>query len=257
MVGIAAWLARGGRPEYWDHIDRTVRNELRAAQFALTPAFVALFRQLHADAPASQVDAALAELRRLEGGFVAQATFDDWVGYPGHPRLGAPGLNNNGIQMMGCCPPEGMRGLWEAWQGTVVDAGAEVFVNLPLSRTHPAATVQAYRPRDGRLHVTPRRPARFLLRPPAWADRDRVALAVGGRSAPVTWGGPANAYVVVADASSGQTLTLRWPVPRFTQAFTAQSVPGRNQRVTVRWVGNQVVGVEPRGKYLPMFTGEP
>jgi hypothetical protein len=98
------------------------------------PAFVALFKEVQRHRPAGEVEAALAEVRKLEGGFVAQPGLDDWVSYPAHPKLGTAGLYSNGIQMMGCCPPEGMRGLWEAWQGTVEDRKAGVFVNLALTR---------------------------------------------------------------------------------------------------------------------------
>lgn len=251
MTSAAAWLARGGLPNYWDHVERTVRNEIRRSQFALTPAFVKLFRGLHQDQPAQVVDAALAELRKLEGGFVAQATFNDWVGFPG--SLGKPGLYANGIQMMGCCPPEGMRALWEAWHGVVVEQSDGVFINLCFSRSHPAADVRASSPSAGRLDVAVRKSGKFHLRPPSWADRNQVRLTVNGQATAGTWGGPANAYVLVADAAPGQTLSLTWPVPRFTQTFAALSVPGRNTRVAVRWVGNEVVEVEPRGQYLPMF----
>ena len=251
MVSLGAWLARGVSPHYWDHVERTVRNEIRAAQFSLTPAFVDLFRRVHAEKPAEVVETALAELRAIEGGFAAQPGFDDWVSHPA--ALGRPGLSTNGIQMMGCCPPEGMRALWEAWCGTVEERPAGVFVNMALTRDHPAASVAAFRPEDGGFAVTARRPGTYYLRPPAWADREAVTLHRGDTSVPVTWGGPAGAYAVCAGVAAGEVLTLRHPVPRFTQTFTPASVPGRDARVQVRWAGNKVLGVEPRGTYLPMF----
>jgi hypothetical protein len=255
MVSLGAWLARGGRPHYWDTVERTIRNELRRSQFAITPAFVALFERLHADEPAGVVREALAALRAIEGGFVAQATFDDWVSYPGSPKLGAPGLSANGIQMMGCCPPEGMRALWEAWNGVVETRPGEVYVHLAFSRDHQAASVRACRPEDGRLEVTARAPGRYLIRPPAWSDRSEWALTRNGTAVPARWGGPAEAYVVAADVRPGEVLTATWPVPSFTQRFTARSVPGREQQVTVRWAGSRVLGVEPAGQHLPMFRG--
>jgi len=253
MTSIAACLARGGRPEYWDHVDRTVRNELRRSQFSRTPAFVALFRQIHQDKSRAAVDHALTELRKLEGGFVAQATFNDWVGYPDNPKLGTPGLYANGIQMMGCCPPEGMRGLWEAWQGIVEVHPAGVFVNLPFSRDHAAAQVTAFRPVDGGFMVEAKQGGDYFLRPPAWADRVAVNLRRGDKLVATVWGGPADAYLLCRAVRPGERLMLHWPVPQFTQVFAAQSVPGRNQSVTVKWLGNEVLSVEPRGQYLPMF----
>jgi hypothetical protein len=34
-------------------------------------------------------------------------------------------------------------------------------------------------------------------------------------------------------------------------------MPGGKTDVTVRWIGNEVTGVEPRGKHLPMFSQAP
>jgi len=255
MTSIAACLARGGRPEFWDHVERTVRNALRRAQFHLTPAFVALFRQIHHDTPAAEVEAALAELRKLEGGFVSQPALNDWVAYPANPKLGTPGMWQNGIQMMGCCPPEGMRGLWEAWQGIVEERTEGVFVNLPFSREHAAATVTAFRPADGGFAVAARTGGRYFLRPPAWADHATVTLQRDDARKDIAWGGPANAYVVCEAVHPGERLTLRWPVPHFTQVFLPQSVPGREQPVTVEWLGNTVRRVSLQGCYLPMFDG--
>jgi hypothetical protein len=256
MMSLGAWLARGGMPHYWDHLERTVRNELRRSQFFLTPEFVSLFREIHKDKPASAVRQALDDLRRLEGGFVAQATFNDWVSYPDNPKLGTPGLGQNGIQMMGCCPPEGMRGLWEVYYGAVEERDARVLVNMAVRRDHPAAKVTAYRPEDGRIDVAARKAGAYWLRPPAWADRQAVRLVRDGKLQPVVWGGEAAAYVVCDGVRSGEDLTLSWPVPRFTQTFVPQGVPGRKPTVAVRWVGNEVRDVQPRGKYLPMFTAK-
>jgi hypothetical protein len=251
MTSIAACLARGGRPEFWDHVERTVRNQLRASQFRLTQEFVVLFRTVHKDKPQADVEQALAELRKIEGGFVAQPTFDDWVAFP--DWLGSPGLYGNGIQMMGCCPPEGMRGLWEAWTGIVVEKNEGIFINLSLSRRHPAADVTAYAPAAGRLDVQARKAGDYFLRPPAWVAKDAVTLDRANGAGGLEWGGPANAYAVCRDVRSGERLTLRWPVPRFTQVFVPQSVQGRSDTLTVHWLGNQVLGVEPRGRYLPVF----
>jgi hypothetical protein len=253
MVSLGSWLARGGRPHYWDHVERTVRNELRRAQFSLTPAFLRLFREIHREKPKEVVDGAIAELRRLEGGFVAQPTYNDWVGYPNNPKLGTPGMNNNGVQMMGCCPPEGMRGLWEAWSGAVIERPEGVLVNMTINRDHPAAKVEAYAAESGGLRVIVRKPGKFLLRPPAWAARDGVRLTRNGGGVPVSWAGPAGAYVLCDNAAAGEQLGLRWPVPVFQQTFAPQGAAGQNRPLVVGWTGNRVDAIEPRGKYLPMF----
>lgn len=257
MVSIAAWLARAGEPHYWDHVERTVRNELRRSQFLLTPAFMELFTRLHSDKPSGVVDEAIGELRKLEGGFVAQATFDDWVGYPSD-EMGKAGIARNGIHMMGCCPPEGMRGLYEAWCGTVeeLDDGA-VYINMPFNREHPVAVVTAYAPDVGRVDVEAIKPAGYYLRLPAWASRTEAKVARNGASQTPEWSGPANAYVVVRNVKKGDRLTLTWPVPTFIQTIVPTSVPDRADEISIQWVGNTVQNVQPPGPYLPMFQNDP
>jgi len=163
----------------------------------------------------------------------------------------------SGIHMMGCCPPEGMRALWEAWTGVVETNGSVVQVNLCLTRDHPAAQVKAYRPECGRLDVTAKRPGDYLLRVPSWAVRSAVQVRRNGTSADVDWGGPANAYVRCASVRSGDQLTVTWPVPVFSQTFVPLSATGGKAEITVRWIGNEVTGVAPRGQYLPMFGHSP
>ncbi len=255
MISLGAWLAQADMPRYWDHIERTIRNTLSRSQFFLTDAFLELFQRLHSGEPRGVMAQALRELRRLEGGFVAQATFDDWVSYSGNPVLGSAGLANNGIQMMGCCPPEGMRGIWEAWRWGVVERVDEVMVNLALSREHPAARVTACRSEDGAYEVAALRSGRFLLRPPAWAERDQVVLTRNGVVQDVEWGGPDNAYVVSNHVQLGDVCRLAWVVPTFRQTFVPASVEGHCKPVSFQWTGNQVLGVTPRGQYLPMFDG--
>ncbi|MBN1446260.1 MAG: hypothetical protein JW957_09195 [Candidatus Omnitrophica bacterium] len=253
MVSLGVWLARGECSDYWDHVERTVRNELRHSQFFLTEPFIRLFTQLHKDKAAIVVEDALRKLKLLEGGFVAQTTFDDWVSYPGNPHLGAAGLRNNGIHMMGCCPPEGMRGIWEAWRWAVEKGPEGIRINMAFSREHPSARITAYSQEDGGYEVIARERANYLLRPPAWADKNSLKLLRNGKEYPINWEDKKKEYVVCRDVQPGEKIIICWKVFRFTQQFKALSVPGKLQTVTVKWIGNEVCGVDPAGKYLTMF----
>jgi len=113
--------------------------------------------------------------------------------------------------------------------------------------------VTAFEPGAGRIDVRARKGGTYFLRPPAWVDPAGVTLRRGGAVAAIEWGGPADAYVVCRAMQPGDMLTLGWAVPRFTQCFEPQAVSGRKEQLTVQWLGNQVLGVEPRGKYLTMF----
>lgn len=254
MVSVGSWLARGVSPAYWDVVERTVRNMLRQSQFSLTPEFVELFKNLHKQDPAEVVDQALDEMKKIEGGYVAQSSFNDWVGYISKD-IGKPGMYKNGIHMMGCCPPEGMRGLWEAWNGVVEERQESVLVNMSISRDHSAVTVVSSAPECGVLSITAKRDSVYLLRPPAWVKRDEVGLQINGIPTRIVWGGPEMAYTI-AEMVTGDQASLRWSVPKFTQCYIPASIPDREYQLTVDWTGNRVDSVIPMGEYLPMFKSD-
>lgn len=250
MLSIASWLAQR-RPHYYDHLERGVANYLRRCQFFLTSEFVELFQWVHREKDPQVVAEALEALRKIEGGFVAGPAPNDWIGHD--DTLGQPGRSYNGIDMMGCCPPEGMRGLWEAWRWTVEETAEAVRINMAFSVERPAATVRAYEPAAGRLEVVAGKPGVYQVRPPAWAERETVKLERRNRPQPVQWVGPEAAYVQAEGLAVGETLTLQWKPLAFTQQVVMHLVPGQHPEYEIDWLGNRVQGVSPQGKYLPLF----
>ena len=250
MLSTAAALAQR-RPHYYDHLERGLANLLRRCQFFLTPPFLALFERLHRDRSAEEMREALAALHRLEGGFVSAPTPNDWVNRD--DTLGQAGRSFNGIDMMGCCPPEGMRALWEGWRAAVEEGPAEVRINLGLTVDRPAAGVRAFEPAAGRLEVEARKAGCYLLRPPAWADRATVSLSRNGEGVAAEWRGPEGAYLACEGVVPGDRLLLGWEPLAFRQEQMLHVVPFQPSPLTVDWLGNRVVKVSPEGTYLPMF----
>jgi len=82
MVSIASWLAKAGFPEYWDHVERTLRNYLRPQQFFVTAEYEALYRKLNAGKPTAQVEAGLGRMKELQAA--------SWAGRL--PMTGSTGL---------------------------------------------------------------------------------------------------------------------------------------------------------------------
>jgi hypothetical protein len=231
MADLAARIAAAGHPRYWDDLERFVRNYLRQAQFFPTPAYEALYRETHGECAATE--AGLRRARDFAGGFVARLAPNSLV-------LGRT------MNMMGCCPPEGMRALYIAWSNIATESPEGVRVNLCLSRDAPQARVIASGPGGGRLTVVAKVPGRFLLRPPSWAPRAQVAAYRMGRPVPVVWAGE---YIGFADVARGEELAIAFPVARFTQRV---EVAGREY--AYGWLGNAVTRVEPAGEGLGLFA---
>ncbi len=240
VIDMAAYMAQCGYPEYWDTVERFVRNYIREAQFFVTPEYEALYRQLH---PGPEGEQGIAMARDIQGGFQGAMGLADRC-YGGHE-----------MDMMGCCVPEGMRAIHTAWQNTLAASEGRVYVNMSFNRDAPEATVVSYLPRAGRLSVIPKVSAEYLLRPPAWASRNAVKAYRNGAPVSVEWQG---AYVRFSAAPAGETLTITYPLVEFVQEQAVKNEPGQpDRKITVNWLGNTVLGVEPEGHALPLYRDVP
>lgn len=262
MTEIELWLARSGWPNYWDRVDRTIRNIIVPSQFVVTPAIEALWRDVNKDKSPAEAEKAVQLLKDLQGGFISAVSPNDRVFEvrPGGDHAGWVNYHDRRIvlDMMGCCPPEGMRAIYLAWRDAVLETPQGVMVNLAFDRDAPKAKVVSQMPRKGQITVTAKADADFLLRVPGWAPRSMVKASRGGKPVDVKWGGPASAYVVFPKVKAGETLDLDWPLVKFTQRVSQKIYDGSVERTyTYSWIGSTVVGVDPQGKWLPLYGAKP
>ena len=263
MTEIEVWLALSGRPRYWDRVDRTIRNYLAPAQFTLTPEIEAFWRQANTQRTPEEIAANLALLRELEGGFLSALTPNDRVFEVHRGGVHHGSVNFEGrdlvFDMMGCCPPEGMRALHLAWANVVTQAAEGVRVNLAFDHDGPLASVASGLPGAGRVQVTPKVAADFQVRPPSWAPRGEVRAFRDGREIAAKWGGPAFDYIMFPQAQPGEALEIRFPLVRFRQQVSERnwddSSPEAPPGLTYEyeWTGSLVTGVAPQGEWLPLY----
>jgi hypothetical protein len=258
MTEIELWLARAGWPGYWDRVDRTIRNLVAPSQFVLTPTIEAFWRNVNKDKPPAAIQQSLQLLRDFQGGFLSAVTPNDHVFEvrPKGEHAGAVAYHGHNIvlDMMGCCPPEGMRAIYLAWRDSVRESPEGILVNLCFDRDTPKAKVVSQMPRKGQLAVTAKADADFLLRPPGWTPRSAVRALRGGKPVVVTWGGPALAYVIFPKAKAGETLEICWPLVKFRQRVSHKIFDMTVSRsYTYSWIGSTIVGVDPRGPWLPLY----
>ena len=65
MLSIAALLGRSGHAEYFDYVERYLRNYISNLQFIITPEFEAYYRKINAVAGKAKTDRGLMELRKF------------------------------------------------------------------------------------------------------------------------------------------------------------------------------------------------
>jgi hypothetical protein len=251
MMSCAASIAKGGHPEYFDCVERYMRNRISLLQFMVTPEFEANYRKANPKVGEDLILAGLAELRKFEGGVQSYTGLDDYE----NSRL-----KGFYAGLAGCCAPEGMRAIWTTWSNTIerLDASrlgpAGVYVNMSFNRTSSWGRVVSFLPDTGRLTVRTTVADTFFLRPPHWVPRDGVRAFVGDNEIPAVWSG---SYIRFDGNTPGDELTITYSLLRFSHSpegvWKSKMEPVVD--LTFDWVGNTIVGSAPRPEGKPLFTG--
>lgn len=252
MITLAGLLGESGHPEYFDYLERYIRNYISNIQFIVTPEFESYYRELNKDKGEEAINKGLTELKKFQGGVLGGTGINDLE----NVLLGGV----SGYQMFGCCAPEGMRAIYTSWVNTIARydesklGPAGVYVNMGLGRDSKWGKVVSFMPRKGRLTVKSAVKDLFFLRPPHWTSKDDVRAFVGTEQVPVVWSG---AYVRF-DAEPGDELTITYSLINFThvvEGLWPTSAPGL--KMTFNWLGNMVTSADPAATKTPLFTGKP
>lgn len=246
LVSISTNLAKCGYTSYWDVVERTIRNYISETQFFVTGAYQEMYRNIHHDLPKEQVEKGLDIMRRMQGACMGSVNPNDMDIGP----IVLKGELRRGLDMMGCCPPEGMRAIYTAWSNIVSEDGSNVYINLSFNRNHAAAQVISYLPNDGRLAVVAKKAGTFSLRPPSMIPQEMVEARRNGTPAPTQWAGD---YVRFDGVKPGEKLEISYPLVSFKQKFSV-GVGDYAKEYTASWKGSTVVDIDPRGKTWPIFV---
>lgn len=251
MMSCAVAIAQAGHPEYFDYVERYMRNTISNRQFILTPAFEAKYRRLNAGRSEKDIRNGLDTLKKFQGAIAAYSGLNQW-------EEGL--LGGSYWELAGCCAPEGMRAIYTTWSNVINRREASklgpagVYVNISLSRESKWGRVVSFFPEAGRLTVQASVKDAFFLRPPHWAPRDAVRAFVGSKSVPVKWSG---SYVQFDDVAPGDELTITYPLIEFTHEVSGIWPSKPDLTVMYQWRGNMVTSVMPPPTETPLFLGHP
>ena len=172
--------------------------------------------------------------------------------------MGAEPYDNKRISfdMMGCCPPSGMRAIYWIWKYAQFTENGVTTVTLPIDSDSAAATVQSELPERGELTITAKQNGTFHIRIPVWTSRSDVCASRNGQPIPIRFGGMSQQYVVVENATAGEVITVRYPLIDLWQDVSITPYTQSTQHYRYHWIGNTVKSVSPTGRYLPLYPTE-
>ena len=219
FIRLALELIKEGHGEYWNDIERFVRNQLVENQFRDV-------RDLH-----------IRDERTAQG---LKGAFESYA----HPNT-LIALKKGTIE--GCCINGGVRGLFLAYQNAIHESPDEIRINLLWTGATPGVEVVSYAPHEGRLDLRPTSRRPLLVRCPDWLLPRSVRIEGVNSVTSVHVGG--SNYLRIADAKSGSRITLRFDQPEVEKEYRVAGITYK-----VRWRGDTVTELKPAGKPYPIFA---
>ena len=219
MVDTALLLTQAGYGNYWEKIDRWVRNTVvnQQVQEADVEAIKAL--------PIDNVPHLEPAWYRLEDG--PDRCLGTWC----HSLT----VRNRSI---GCCNGDSPRMLYFIWHNIVTFSDEQLRVNLLLNRPSPWVDIDSYLPFKGKvvIHVK-EKCSEFLIRIPEWTDWNAVDCSLNGKSRKYRW---SKSHIDIGRVKKGDTVTVTFPLRHRT---VKTSSLGKSCQVEIK--GNTIVDINP------------
>jgi len=240
MIGLAVKLSHAGLGDYWDDVDRWLRNQFAEGQLREVD-------WVHRMADGARVGAGGGEaasetdLERTSIDRVAERNMGAFAGWPSANDF----FTGKGAGIRGCCTGNAARTLYYVWERMLTCEEGELRVNLLLNRPSRWADVKSLIPYEGRVDVHIKEPSRLSMRIPEWTRPDQVVWRVDGESRRPIWVGR---YGSVGPVSPGQVVEMSFPIGESERAVVIE-----NGRYALTTRGNEVVQIDPPGKLCPLY----
>jgi hypothetical protein len=154
-------------------------------------------------------------------------------------------LRKGNMLFMHCCSGEGSTSLYRVWENILHYKEGKLRVNLLLNRASPWADVDSYVPYEGRVDVKIKQVCGLSIRIPEWVKPDEVTCRVNDADRPLSWEGR---YAVIGKVQPKDVATLTFPIFERTDKVRVQG-----KEYTLIRKGNDVVHIDPPGKYCPLY----
>ena len=189
ILGLAIMLSRAGLGDYWDDVDRWLRNTFLDLQVAA----VDFIKNRPLEQKPLKDDQ-----RQFEDG--AERCLGVW----------RYALEPHRTMSVGCCNGNCSRMLYYIWDSIVMADRHGLRVNLLFNRASPWADVDSHLPYQGKLEVRMKsEQPEVQVRIPDWVERNFLRCSVNDEERPCLWSG---SYMRTGPVQPGDTLTVLFPV---------------------------------------------
>ena len=240
MVALALKLSDAGIRDCWDDVDRWARNMFAEGQLTSSDW---IDRVGHAGSERGGDEGypnSVIELNET-GEQVAERNLGGFAGWP-TPNDWYAGI---GMGIMHCCTGNGTRAIYYLWDHILTQQDGKLRVNLLLNRASPWADVDSHIPYTGQVDVKVKQPVELSVRIPEWVEPGDARCQVSGTDRSLGWDGR---YAQVGAMKPGDVATLTFPIAERTEVVYLE-----RRKFTLIRKGNDVVSIDPPGKYCPLY----
>ncbi len=246
MCWLALNLTKMGVGEYWDDVDRWVRNVYAQGQICDTGLFDSIPDAYYRTGPDPRPYRDTHNIKeRSLGSFFGWMRANEGLEVQQTPQ--GPKLKEQSVQH--CCTANGARTLYCIWDSIVQQQGDLVRVNLLLNRASPWLDVASYLPVKGQVDLHIKDTAKVAVRVPRWVNPENVQVTVNDESVRAKSEGR---YLHVYLLQPGDQVRFTFDVPQKTFHRVLGEMP---YRLTMR--GNTVIDISPKGEAYPLYQNPP
>ena len=246
MVVLALYLTQAGIGDYWDDVDRWVRNLYIEGQLH-DASILDRIPESYLNPPAElgPNDNTRNVGARSVGSFFGWMRANDGLNVDQVSEN--PKIHPSGI--MHCCTGNGARTLYHVWDSILKHDENTVTVNLLLNRASPWVDVHSYLPARGKVCFTVKDANALSVRMPEWCAASDVGVHVNGKPRTPSVDGR---YVRVDALSRGERVDFDLHVPQRVLHRVIGEIP---YKLTLR--GSSVVSIDPKGVAYPLYEDQP
>ena len=240
MIGLALKMSEAGIADCWDDADRWIRNMFAEGQLLSTdwiynlPTAGLVNPRPQALAPSFVDSYSTTEHvpERNLGAFAGWPAANDW-------------FVGNGSGIMHCCTVNSARALYWIWDGCVRYNSGQFRVNLLLNRTSPWADIDSHIPYKGQVDVKVKKRIDLSIRIPEWVKSNEAICKVNNKSHQLSWGGR---FALIGNVMPDDVVSLHFPISERDEVVHVEK-----QRFNLVIKGNDVVSIDPPGRYGPLY----
>ena len=250
-AAMALKLSLGGYGDYWEDVDRLVRNHMVESQLADRGLLERIVANSPKRKPGSDYSLQFGDKRvRFEPApgreYAGEDVLDRVLGtFPTFHGL----TSIDFVQGVHCCTANATSGMYYAWESITRRDGDNAQVNLFLNRAASWLDVDSHLPYEGRVVITNKTARRISVRIPPWVDRSRLESRVNGEGHRPGW---VAGYAVFDGLTPGDEIELSFPLA--TQTLSRMAPLGKPGEMTIdtirthtiRTRANTVLDISPR-----------